>query len=474
MSSLIDDPLIEGADFPALSALALIGRGLDDFATASLWAATARELATLVIGLERVSRRVSAAQTRLSAQADASRVADHEGATSTAAWLRNVADVPIGEGKARLALHEALGRRPVVGAAFTAGDVGLAAAAAICGAVDGLPPAVPAALETEIESLLVDVARAEGTKSVIRRGAEIVHRFAPDHLEEDEEKQVERRNLRLVSRHDGSLSIHGLVDREAGELVMAVLGPLAAPRASSDGIPDLRDGGRRYADALVQLCQTGSGQLADVRGERPQVVVTIDFEALLGKLGRTPAQLESGKLLSPAAARRIACDARIIPVMLGANSEPLDVGRSAYTATRAVRRAVVARDGGCVFPACDRPPSWCDVHHVQHWCDGGSTSVGNLALLCDRHHRAVHHDGWLVQMTDAKPWFIPPAWVDPSRTPRLHSRFIVTGRLMGSGPPLVSAWLAERQPHDDPPRDNQPRDEKTIGGASDGGPAADP
>jgi hypothetical protein len=127
-----------------------------------------------------------------------------------------------------------------------------------------------------------------------------------------------------------------------------------------------------------------------------------------------------------------------------------------------------------VFPACDRPPSWCDVHHVQHWCDGGSTSVGNLALLCDRHHRAVHHDGWLVQMTDAKPWFIPPAWVDPSRTPRLHSRFIVTGRLMGSGPPLVSAWLAERQPHDDPPRDNQPRDEKTIGGASDGGPAADP
>jgi hypothetical protein len=155
------------------------------------------------------------------------------------------------------------------------------------------------------------------------------------------------------------------------------------------------------------------------------VVVTIDFEALLGRLGRSPARLESGQLLSPAAARRIACDARIIPIMLGAKGEPLDIGRSSSTSSRAIRRAVVVRDGGCVFPACDRPPSWCDVHHVLHWADGGSTAIDNLCLLCERHHRAVHHDGWQVQLIDGLPWFVPPAWVDPSRTPRLHSRFIV-------------------------------------------------
>jgi hypothetical protein len=423
MSSLILD-----TDHPAFSALGSISRELDKLAEARLWSLSVGDLAQLIIGIERMARRVSATQITLSAQAESAGVADHEGATSTAAWLRAVADVPIGEGKARLALHRALGRRPIVQTAFSAGDVGSTAAAAICAAVDSLPAAVPMALETEIESIRVDVARAEGTVSVVRRGAEIVHRFAPEQLEEDEERQVARRNLRLASRHDGSLAIHGLLDREAGELVMAVLGPLAAPQARTDGIPDLREAGRRYADALVQLCQTTSDVLSDVHGERPQLVVTIDFDALLGTLstlGRTPAQLESGELLSPAAARRIACDARVIPIMLGAKGEPLDVGRSSYVAPRAVRRGVVARDEGCVFPGCDRPPSWCDVHHVQHWIDGGSTAVGNLALLCDRHHRAVHHDGWQIQMIDGLPWFIPPAWVDSTQTPRLHSRFIV-------------------------------------------------
>ena len=373
MSSLIED-----LAHPALTAVCSIGRGLDDLAAANLWAMPAAELAGVIIRLERMARRLAAAQVAIYAAADASLVAEHEGATSTPAWLRAVADVPIGEGKARLALHQALGRRPIAAAAFTAGDVSLGAASAVCAAVDGLPAGVPAASEAEIEGLLVQVARTEGTASVARRAADIVHRFAPEQLEADEEQQVAQRSLRLASRYDGSLAIHGSLDREAAALVMAVLGPLAAPQPSNDAMPDQRKADRRYADAFLQLCQNSTEHLCDVRGERPQIVVTIGYDSMLGKLAQPPGMLESGGPLSAAATRRIACDSRIIPVVLGTKSEPLDVGRSSYVVPQPMRRALIARDGGCAFPSCDRPPSWCDAHHGQHWADGGPTALPNL------------------------------------------------------------------------------------------------
>jgi hypothetical protein len=102
--------------------------------------------------------------------------------------------------------------------------------------------------------------------------------------------------------------------------------------------------------------------------------------------------------LSASFARRVACDAAVIPALLGARSEPLDVGRKTPVVPPAIRRAVVLWDGHCRFPGCDRISSWCDVHHVSHWADGGSTSMSNLVLLCRAHHRAVH-EGFGVQMT---------------------------------------------------------------------------
>jgi hypothetical protein len=83
-----------------------------------------------------------------------------------------------------------------------------------------------------------------------------------------------------------------------------------------------------------------------------------------------------GESISGAAARRIGCDAHIIPIVLGSHSEPLDISRP--TPTPAIRRATIARDGGCIGPHCDRPPAWCDLHHIQHWADGGPTTLTNL------------------------------------------------------------------------------------------------
>jgi HNH endonuclease len=85
----------------------------------------------------------------------------------------------------------------------------------------------------------------------------------------------------------------------------------------------------------------------------------------------------------------------LLPAALGgAPTQPLEVGRATRVVTAAQRAALAVRDGGCVFPGCDRPLAWCDAHHLRHWLHGGPTDLANLALLCRAHHRAVHEGGW--------------------------------------------------------------------------------
>jgi hypothetical protein len=410
---------------PAIEAIAAMSAALDGFAEARLWSLPARELGSLVQSLEKVGHRIAAAQTRLAGQAEASGAAEHDGATSTHAWLKAIADIPVAHGKARLALHRSLGARPVATASFAAGDIGFDAAVAVCTAIEGLPPAVPATLVDTIETVLVDVARDEGTRAVVHRAAEIVHRFAPDDLERTEREQVEQNRLSLVSNHNGTVALRGLLDRESGALAYAILGPLAAPRPAADGIPDQRAAPTRYADALIRVLTLAGASSPDARGDRPTMVVTTSLETLQGLLGSPPAHLDTGEPLSGAAARRLACDAFVIPMVLGSSSEPLDIGRGSRVTPRGMRRAVEARDGGCAAPGCERPPSWCEAHHRIHWADGGDTSIDNLVLLCGRHHGIAHHEHWQIIMRDGLPWFIPPPWVDPDQTPRQHSRYKV-------------------------------------------------
>jgi hypothetical protein len=107
-------------------------------------------------------------------------------------------------------------------------------------------------------------------------------------------------------------------------------------------------------------------------------------------IGLGAATLNYGQPISVAAARRMACEAKVIPVVLGGESEPLDVGRAIRTVPMGIRRALVARDRGCAFPGSDRPPGLCEAHHCQHWIDGGVTAVHNCCLLCPAHHQQVH------------------------------------------------------------------------------------
>jgi hypothetical protein len=236
----------------------------------------------------------------------------------------------------------------------------------------------------DAEQVLVDQAcmlRPAETRRVVEHWRAVVgrERGSADH---------ERRRLHLSTLLDGMRALDGLLDREGGAIVEKALEDLMAKSADCPGDP-VRTRSQQRVDALVDLCDrylrgaTGSGN------RRPQLTVVAGLETLLGRSG-LPAQMGNGEQLTAEAARRIACDAGISRVLTDPAGLPLDVGRAVRVVPSAMKRALDVRDGGCIFPDCDRAPDWCDAHHVRHWLDGGPTCLANLALVCRRHHTLLH------------------------------------------------------------------------------------
>jgi hypothetical protein len=152
------------------------------------------------------------------------------------------------------------------------------------------------------------------------------------------------------------------------------------------------------------------------------VVVTLDEVKLRQACGE--ALLDSGASISASEARRLACNADILPMVLSGDSKVLDLGRAQRLFDRHQRLALAQRDGGCVFWRCDRTPSLCEAHHVAWWSNGGPTNISNGVLLCSFHHHLIHQGEWQVAIAaDGIPEAIPPPWVDPRRKPIRHSRF---------------------------------------------------
>jgi hypothetical protein len=157
-------------------------------------------------------------------------------------------------------------------------------------------------------------------------------------------------------------------------------------------------------------------------------MVTVGLDALQTGLADTTAAglagigvtgvTGDGTQLSVAAVRRLACDAELIPAVLGSHGEPLDVGRAMRLVSVAIWIALVLRDQHCAFPGCDRPPIMCHAHHILHWVLGGETKLENLVLLCGHHHRVIHDSPWEVRLNphDRKPEFLPPPKPGVERT----------------------------------------------------------
>lgn len=150
-------------------------------------------------------------------------------------------------------------------------------------------------------------------------------------------------------------------------------------------------------------------------------MITISLEDLLARAGL--AETTDGTLLTPDQLMQIANEAEIWTAITDAQGTPLALGRTRRLASPGQTMALALRDGGCSFPGCTRPPAWCDRHHLVEWIAGGRTDLDNLTLLCRYHHTHFAQHGWSARMNDhGLPEWIPPAWVDPQRRPRLHDR----------------------------------------------------
>ncbi|MGB7798660.1 MAG: DUF222 domain-containing protein [Pseudonocardiaceae bacterium] len=400
--------------------------------TAEVWQSSDTELLDELAALETRLHSTWAEMLSVIAEVDSRGTAETAGYRTTVELVRAVGRVSRGEARARVAAAadvlpgRGVGgalvepRLPATAAAVAEHAIGPADVTVIRSVLARIPAHVDAPQRAEIEAELAKHARTLDAAQLSLLGTRILA-----YLDQDgpRPKDIAETRRRLTFTDlDGGYELGGWLDREAAEILRAALSPLAAPRPTTDTEVDFRTAAQRDADALVELAQRSldAGDLPTEGGERPQVVVTMSLGVLQGRIGA--ASLAFGGPINADIARRIACDARVIPVVLGARGEPLDIGRASYTVPTAIRRAVLVRDAGCAFPGCPVPARWCDIHHVTHWADHGPTSVENCVALCGRHHRLIHHSRWRIDMTGSIPQFHPPPWLGgPPRRNPLHT-----------------------------------------------------
>jgi hypothetical protein len=390
-----------------------------------------QELLDAICGIEVLTRKTHAVMLELIAGLDAAGVAAEQGFGNTRRLLAAVLDCSAGHARARVhEAHQLANRRtltgevlppllPATAAALATGQIGAGALRVITQTMAQLPSMLSQHDRDQVEATL-----AEQARSFDPRRLSVIARRVLDQLDPDGRPPPEPSDpcpaageLRIRDRRDGGISLEGWLDTLHGTAFRALIDQLAAPRPLSESIPDPRTAEQRNADALVELCDLARGneQMSAAGGEPPHVTVTVDYQTLIN--GLAGARLDYGQLLSATQARLAACDCKIIPVVMGGDGEPLDVGRARRTVPLGIRRALVARDGGCSFPGCDRPPALCHVHHVREWHQLGHTQVNNCILLCGQHHRWVHSTGWDITIRGNLVEFRPPVILDPDRKP---------------------------------------------------------
>lgn len=401
----------------------------------------------------RVEARLRTWQARLAARIDVADAAWHEHGTSTATWLADAVNLTRREAGRIVAAGQGLERFGIVASAAGAGAVLPAQAEAITGVLDDLPEDFPAEVVENAQQLMVGFAATHNSSELRRLSARLLEVLAPDTAETLEAERLEREH-RLAMRnryltfsydHHGSVLFRGSLPVAEAEPFIQIIDAYAA--AGKRGLDRLDPHAEyippamRRADGLLAMVNHHSQQALapEHGGDRPRVVVTLSYDKLAK--AATDAGLISGQLVStgqpvPASVlRQWLCDADLLPAVLGGPSEVLDVGRTQRFVTPAIRAALELRDGGCVFPGCDKPPNACQAHHRVPWWAGGPTALWNLVLLCDHHHGIVEPghdptaDRWQVQFrADGIPQVVPPRRVDPNQRPRLHARFLTPMR----------------------------------------------
>ncbi|MBC9734521.1 HNH endonuclease signature motif containing protein [Nocardioides marmotae] len=376
-------------------------------ATADLWSMSDEDVEATLLEAEKLRAQADALALRLVAEADRRHAGERAGATDTASWWahRTRQERRVAKGRARLA--ESLDRHEPTAAALVEGAISVDHARVITSCVDRLPedledPSVPARAEQH----LLDEAAHLDPKTLAVLAKHVLTVVAPEIGEARDARALEReeREARagawLTMCPDGKGSVRGkfsIPELHAAMLHKTLLA-YAAPKhqaASRSEDPDAaeqverRPSPERMGDAFCELLERlPTDTLPRLGGLNATVVVTIDHESLVG--GLAPGVLDDGGVISAATARRLACEAGLIPAVLGSKSELLDLGRKTRLFSGAQRRGLNLTQPTCTAEGCDWPAHLCHAHHDQPWSSGGKTDLANARNLCPRHHARIH------------------------------------------------------------------------------------
>ncbi|MEU8163268.1 HNH endonuclease signature motif containing protein [Micromonospora parva] len=391
---------------------------------AAAWALSEQDLIAALDAAHRLEQRLAAVKLAVIRELDGRGTATAHRASSTVVWLRERLRLTIAAARRLVDLAAVLDTgNPGVRHALADGHITVDQARVIADTIDTAHTvAGPEAADKSL-GVLVEWAGQFDPTLLRKLSTRILDHVAPDiadaaaeaALDAEARRATRDRHLTLSTLADGRLRLTATLDTETAGLLRATIDPLSAP----SGPDDERSPGQRRHDALRDVCRLAlrTGELPENGGDPAQIVVTTSYDGLTGQLGG--GTLDTGLRLTPEAVRRLACDAAILPAVLNGAGQVLDLGRQRRLITGPLRRALVLRDRGCAFPGCDRPPRWCDAHHIHHWANGGTTSLDNAVLLCGHHHRHIHHSDWTVRLAaDGHPEFTPPAWLDPEQLPR--------------------------------------------------------
>jgi len=405
-----------------LEALTEIRQAAVKCADATVWSLSDARLVEALHEAHAAQQALALVTAQLVRQVDSRDLAREQHATSTTTWLRAQLKVTPQTARRLVELGAAVDRYPELCQALCDGRVDIEQAAIIAAAVSELPDEIGMDAGRRAEAMLIGWAADIDAHGLRKLGRRILEHVAPEIAEAADEAALRRqdarahqaRRLTLTPVAPGQVRIAGILDAEAAAIVNAALDPLCTPRPGDDRSP-----AQRRADALTEVCRLAltTTKLPRNGGDRPQIMVTMPYDVLARRVGA--GVLDTGERLSPAAARRIACDAGVVPVQLGGAGQVLDLGRTRRLISGSLRRALIARDRGCAFPDCDRPARWSEGHHIVSWLDGGTTSLNNAVLLCWRHHRTIHDSDWQVQIAaDGLPEFLPPPVLGQQPPPR--------------------------------------------------------
>ncbi len=315
--------------------------------------------------------------------ADFDRLGGHAraGFHSCTAWLAWHCALTARAAREHVRVARALRGLPAIEAAFASGELSYSK-------VRALTRVANPALEGELLELArhATAAQLEAVVRSLRRSL----------ADDPDQLALERRHLALRWEPDGMLRVSGLLPAEEGELLIKAVESAREQlrrEGGSTARPDRADGLGAIAEATL-----AHGHPALSGGERNQVVLHVDAEHLAGRSGGSGSAagtLGRGGIVGADAVRRIACDAAIVTLVERAG-EPVSVGRRTRSVPPAIQRALRSRDRCCAFPGCEHE-RYVDAHHIHHWADGGETSLENLVLLCRRHHRLLHEEGFTVE-----------------------------------------------------------------------------